>query len=286
MLLVLVPSALMVKLTVFTMVVFFMKRETPIVKQANRTMTSIQLCSHLLLFLFPWLPVITPLSPTTCIVEQVFLGIAFSITLSINISKSQKLYMIVTSKVIMSNTEILMTKASEWLIIMVALMINALIHLLSFINTQVTVKQKYFDQTLTKESYCSNEIMIYIQLFIAAILSLCNGVQGFRARKLPSRFQEANHVIYSSFISTVVFIAATATYFSQKSMVDRSFIVLLVTTVYNTAHFVLLYGYKLFIIVFRPHLNTKEVFKKKRLDKIGHDLVTGVHNVNMSGLRK
>ena len=261
-------SCLMTLMTLITMIVFFVKRETPIVKLANRTMTTIQLLNHLLLFVLPSLLFLMMMSPTICMLRQIFLGISFSITLSINISKSQKLYMIVTSKLRMSNTEILMTKASEWIIILVALIINALLHLLSFINKEVTVNLIYFDQTLTKEFYCSNDTMIYVQLFIAAALSLCNGVQGFRARKLPSRFQETNHVIYSSFISTVVFVAATAAYFSQNSMVDRSFIVLLVTTIYNTTHFVLLYGYKLFIVIFRPRLNTKEAFTKKRLNKI------------------
>ena len=186
MFLVLIPSVLMAVLTILTMIVFLTKRETPIVKQAIRTMTSIQLCSHLLLFLFPVLSVFVSLSPTTCIFDQVFLGMAFSLTLSINISKSQKLYMIVTSKLRMSNTEILMTKASEWLIILAALLINALLHLFFFINGTVTVQQKYFDQTLTKEFYCSNEIMIFVQLFVAAILSLCNGIQGFLAIRVIS----------------------------------------------------------------------------------------------------
>ena len=260
-------STVMALMTLMTMILFFVKRETPIVKLANRTMTTIQLLNHLLLFVLPSLLFLMT-SPSICMLRQPFLGVSFSITLSINISKSQKLYMIVTSKVRMSNTEILMTKASEWIIILVALIVNALLHLLSLINKEVTVDLIYFDQTLTKEFYCSNDIMVYIQLFIAAALSLCNGIQGFRARKLPSRFQETNHVIYSSFISTVVFVAATAAYFSRKSMVDRSFIVLLVTTIYNSVHFVLLYGYKLFIVIFRPHLNTKEAFTKKRLDNV------------------
>ena len=269
MLLVLIPSGLLTLLTLATMVTFLVKRDTPIVKLANRTMTTIQLISHLSLFVLPNIPIFIAKTSTTCMLGQIFLGMAFSLTLSINISKSQKLYMIVTSKIRMSNAEILITKASEWIIILAALIINASLNTLSFINDKVTVKQQYFDQTSTKEWYCSNSIMIYIQLFIAAVLSLCNGLQGFRARKLPSRFQETNHVIYSSFISSVVFVAATASYFSQRSMINRSFIILFVSVVYNMTHFLLLYGYKLFIVLFRPQLNTKESVNKKRLERIG-----------------
>ena len=186
--------------------------------------------------------------------------------------------MIVTSKIKMSHAEILMTKASEWLIILVAVILNMVLSLLYLLMSEgVHVEVKYFNESLTKERYCSNNIMIYLQLLLAVVLSICNGFQGFRARKLPSRFRETNHVIYSSFVSTVVFVASTAAYFSQKSMIDRSFIVLLVTTIYNATHFLLLYGYKLFIIILRPHLNTKEAFNRIRLEEIaGNNYVKSV----------
>ncbi|XP_066923119.1 uncharacterized protein [Clytia hemisphaerica] len=265
---ILAPSALLVIMTLLTMFVFLINRETPIVKLSNHKMTIIQLINHLLLFILPSF-VFFHTTTLMCIGRQILLGLAFSITLSINISKSQKLYMIVGSKIKMSPVEILMTKASEWLIIVIAIIINTVLNILYFFNSKrVTIEAKYFDNLLTKELYCSNNIMIYIQLLFAAVLSLCSGIQGFRARKLPSRFQETNHVIYSSFISTVVFVAATGVYFSQQSMVNRSFIVLLVTTIYNAAHFILLYGYKTFIIIFRPQVNTREAFNKMRLQEM------------------
>ena len=265
---ILIPSALMVILTLITMYIFLINRETPIVKLSNRRMTVIQLINHLSLFIIPSL-LFFHTTPSMCIGRQIFLGITFSITLSINISKSQKLYMIVGSTTIMSPVEILMTKASEWLIIIVATIINIVLSLLYFVMSKgVTIEVNYFDGSLTKELYCSNNTMIYVQLLYAAVLSLCNGIQGFRARKLPSRFQEANHVIYSSFISTVVFVAATVVYFSQQSMVDRSFIVLLVTILYNATHFLLLYGYKMFIMIFRPYMNTREAFNRIQLEEM------------------
>ena len=268
MLFIIAPAGFFALMTLFAMVLFLVKRESPIVKLANRKMTIIQLTAHLMLFIVPiFLHTYAPLPPI-CIGRQLFLGIAFSITLSINISKSQKLYMIVTSKLRMSKSEVLMTNASEWIIILVALVINILLQVLYFMQTGfngVAVLSKYFDSSVTKELYCSNQNMIYVQLLVATVLSLCNGIQGFRARNLPSRFQETNHAIYSSFISSVVFIAATPVFFTQESLVDRSFLILLVTIIFNATHFVLLYGYKMFVMVFRPHLNTKEAINKHRL---------------------
>ena len=135
-------------------------------------------------------------------------------------------------------------------------------------NQSVTIATKYHDASLNKELYCSNGTMIYAQLLMATVLSVCNGVQGFRARNFPSIYRETNHVIYSSFVSVVVFVAVTVAYLPNKKMLNRSFLVLLTIVVLSTTHFMLLYGYKMFVMVFKPHRNTKQAVAKKRLQKL------------------
>ena len=267
---IIIPSVLMSLLTMFTMVMFLVHRDTPIVLSANRKMTAIQLTCHLILFTAPTVLylLVDNTTPLICISRQVILGVGFTITISINISKSQKLHMIITKNVLMTRSEIIITNASEWLIIAVALFVNASLHVMSLVNKPVTVLTKYHDVSLTKEAFCSNDTMIYVQLLMATLLSVCNGVQGFRGRNFPSIYRETNHVIYSSFISVVVFVAVTVAYFTNEKMLNRSFLVLIVMVVVNTTHFVLLYGYKMFVMLFRQHQNTKQALAKKRLQKI------------------
>jgi len=262
------PSAIMLFLVGATMIVFYIKKKTPIVQSSNRRMTDVQLVAHALLFVIPNVIFFARVSSSICIARQVVLGFAFSITISINISKSQTLFMIVNKKVQMSRSEILLAKTSEWIIILGVLCVDALLHALAFTNKSVAIETKYHDAILIKEHYCSNGTMVYIQLLFASFLSACNGIQGFRARHLPSQFRETNHVIYSSFISLVVSISATGMYFSQTEEWRKELITLAVTLILNTVHFVLLYGYKMFIIIFRPQLNTNQVFAQKRLAKI------------------
>ena len=177
--------------------------------------------------------------------------------------------MIVQKKIRMSKSEILLAKASEYIVLVCVLCVDAMLHALAFINKSVTIETKYHDAVLIKEEYCSNSTMIYIQILFASFLAACNGIQGFRARHLPSEFRETNHVIYSSFVSLVVSIAATAMYFSQSLEWRKEFIVVIVTLVLNSVHFVLLYAYKMFIMVFHPQLNTKKAFAQKRMKKVG-----------------
>jgi len=265
----LAPSGLILGFVIGTAILFIVNRNTPIVLSANRQMTSIQLIVHSLLFVMPNVLFFTPATRLVCIGRQLLLGFAFSITISINISKSQKLYMIVGKNILMSKSEIMLTRASEWLIIVVVLIFNAVLHLFTFLQKAATVKVKYHDDLLIKEVYCTNSNIIYLQILFASFLAACNGVQGFRARKLPSHFKETNHVIYSSFISIVVSIAATALYFSQSQELRKEFLTLAVTIIFNTVHFVLLYGFKVYIMLFKPQLNTKKAFAQKRLEKVG-----------------
>ena len=261
------PSAFLAALAIFTIILFTVKRDTPIVLSANRKMTAIQLTTHLLLFSLPIL-LFLHTTPTMCLIRQIFLGISFSITISINISKSQKLHMIVGKQVRMAKSEIFLTNASEWFVILAVLLINALIHLMSFINKHVTVGTVYHNAALTKEEYCTNELSIFFQLLMVVVLSICNGIQGFRARNLPSRFRETNHVIYSSFISAVVFVASSVAYFTKNEISDRDFVVLVVALVFNATHFLLLYGFKVFVMVFMAEKSTRKAVEQKRLKKL------------------
>ena len=102
-------SFLLVILMTFTMIVFFVKRDTPIVLSANHKMSAVQLITHLLINIAPLLLIFDRLSQMKCALIQIVIGLGFSITVSVNISKTQKIFMIVSKQIIMSKSEILLT---------------------------------------------------------------------------------------------------------------------------------------------------------------------------------
>lgn len=257
-----VPASILCGLTVFTMIIFYLKRTTPIVRSSNSKMTIIQLCTHLLLFALLAYPHIFTHNDSTsiCIARQILLGISFSVTISINISKPQLVYTVQAKKLIRLNqSEKVMAEFTAWLIVIIACVINAVFHLytLAINNKSVSIETVYHGAPFVKEHHCSNDTLIYLQLIFAVLLSVCNGIQGFRVRNIPSNYQETNHVVYSSFVSAVVFIPFTILYFTSTRKTDISFIVMLETLIFNGTHFVLLYGYKVFVMVFQPEKNTR-----------------------------
>ena len=63
----------------------------------------------------------------------------------------------------------------------------------------------------------------------------------------------------------MVIFAASAIYFSQQYKVERLVVVCVVTIILNSVHFVLLYTYKVFIILFKSHLNTRNAANRQRM---------------------
>ena len=267
--LMLISGAIFVAI-LFTMLLFVIKKNTPIVLSSNRQMTILQLTMHLILAVVPlYLYVGEVKTARKCILRQLVIGISFTVTISVNISKTQKLFMIIQKKIVMSRSEILLTKASEWVIIIVMLLLNISIHLAKLFYSSFQVSTEYHDfPTLIKEHYCSNEMSIFLQIIFAGGLIVINGIQGIRGRKLPSQFRETNHVIYSSFISMVLIFSMVGIFLSRKYHTDKEIVVLVVTVLLNSVHFSLLYFYKVYVILFKPRLNSRDFVKQRRLNQM------------------
>ena len=144
-------------------------------------------------------------------------------------------------------------------------LVNISLHLYVLFYSPIRLLVEYHENPPVKEEYCSNVNSIFLQMVFAGGLIIANGIQGIRGRNLPSQFRETNHVIYSSFISIIVIFAASAIYFSQQHKVERLMVVCVVTIILNSVHFVLLYTYKMFIILFKSHLNTRRAVNQQRL---------------------
>ena len=262
---IIVPASILCGLTVFTMIIFCIKRTTPIVRSSNLEMTAVQLSTHLLLFaLLAYPHIFTHDDINSCIARQILLGISFTITISINISKPQLIYIVTGKRVRLNQSQRMKAGLTAWSIVIIACVVNTLFHLYTLVisNKSVSIETVYHEATFVKEHYCSNDTLIYVQLLFAVLLSVCNGVQGFRVRNIPSNYQETNHVIYSSFVSAVVFIPFTVLYFTSTKKIYISFIVMLETLIFNGTHFILLYGYKVFVMVFQAERNARSALRK------------------------
>ena len=260
-----VTSNLSLLLIISTMLIFVRYRDTPIVKQANRPMTALQLTSHLVLSILSIYLITVPPSTGQCFFTPIIAGLSLTTAVSINLAKTQKVYTIFRKKTHRHSVgQKRLLGLLDWVVVSILLGIDACILIISYSDLNPEIQYRYIESDFTKVVTCNNDTHTIIQLFFVLLIILTNGIQAIRARGLPSYFKETTHVIYSSFISVVLLIAATGIYFAQKGLVTKDKILVLSIQTLNILNFLLVYSYKLYIIMFKPNKNTTAAFNQKR----------------------
>ena len=252
----------------FTSLVFLKNRNTPIVKHANRPMTLLQLVSHLSLCVTSILLFVGRPTSFKCLLRPLITGLLFTVTVSVNLAKTQKLLVIFGSKRRHTHHEVKMIGMLEWIVVVFSLLLDVSLLVVSLTRGRAEVQYIYHDHTLVREMVCKNNTVLIIQLSYVLFLVLINGIQAVRSRTLPSHFKETTHVIYSSFVSILLLSGVCAVYFTQKQFVVKEAILVSATLALNALHFLLIYSYKIFIVLFRPSQNTLAAFNTKRANKI------------------
>ena len=237
------------------------------VKHANQNMTILHLSSHLILSTVPTIFFLGEPTIITCTLKPILVGICLTVSVSVNIAKTQKLNLIFSSKTVLSDRKKKRIDVMELVIISFLLTLDILIVIITFINRPIEVTFVYHQLDLIKELTCNNNEDIIVHLTFVLILVLANSIQAVRCRKLPSHFKETNHVIYSSFASIMILGTVAAIYFLQKKSTTKNLVLAFSIHALNTIHFVFIYSYKLYIMVFKPELNTRAAFNKKRQNK-------------------
>ena len=266
---VLVISVLCMIAIILTSAAFIKHRETPIVKHADRPMVLIQLTSHFFICLASILLFVGQPTRLKCLLRPILTGLLFTVTVSVNLAKTQKLQMIFNnSNRRLTHQEVKFIGILEWIVVLFSLLLDVSLLVVSMTSGEkIQVEYFYHEETLIKEIFCNNNTDLVIQLFFILILVLTNGIQAIRSRNLPSHFKETIHVIYSSFVSILLFSGVCAIYYTQHLFLVKEAILVFTLLALNALHFALIYCYKMFIMILRPSQNTLRAFNVKRAQK-------------------
>ena len=272
-------STLTVALVVFTSELFVKYKNTPVVRHTNLPMSVIQLSLHFVLSVSSFTLFVSYPGNVVCTLRPLVVGLCLTINAAVNIGKTQKLYVIFNAKTVHSASERRLVKRLDWLIIVMVILVDGAIFIVFNVSGNTGVLLTYHDEELVKEATCSNNIDIIIQLVFLLSLIFVNGVNAFKARRLPSHFKETTHVIYSSFTSVVSLSGLMAIYFTQRKMLAKEMVLMVFVIAVNLMHFLLIYSYKVFVIVFRPQQNTVQAFNAMRQAHLQKQFQTKWKNV-------
>lgn len=249
----------------FTIVVYAWKRHTPIVKISDRTFTFFHLWSLMIInIILPFVYIGKP-SILKCVSRPVAVGLLYNLNISIVLVKSNKMVQAFQSKIRITSSEIRQTTLTQWFVVLLNL-IGALM-LIIFLQQvhPAAVHHKLNFKTMLRLEYCSNEGHLNVFNAFLIVIQLACMIQAFRCRKVPDHLNEVTSILYLSFITTVSSTILYPIYFFQKNRLDASLVHFSIFTCNNGFILCLLYSRNVFVLLFRPHLNTTHHFRQQQM---------------------
>lgn len=254
-------------ITVLVLGLFVKHHKSPIVKINNRRLTYNLLISLLLGFLCPLLQIGHP-EKVTCILRRIAFGIIFVMTLSAVLAKTVTVVLAFKSTQPGSPMKSWVGKRPACCIILLCNMFEAIICIV-----QLTI----FPPFPEADMHSSNEeitmgctqpslIIISSEMLYWSFLAIVFFTVAFLARNLPDAFNEAKFISFSMIVFSSVWLGYIPVFLLTKGK-NRAVMKTLSMLASSAAMLVCMFFPKCYIILWRPHLNSREQVKIRKLKK-------------------
>ncbi|EDV25794.1 uncharacterized protein TRIADDRAFT_2811, partial [Trichoplax adhaerens] len=249
-------------LLVFILIVYIRYENTPIVKASNKVMSYLQLFSVILLF-FLAASYQFEVSTSLCWLQYTMTGTAFPLCNACLLAKTKHVADVFSAS---SNIRRVRNRSKgQWykslIQILFVFSITAIAMIVWLIFGIIDPPQAIYDYRYENQVYvrCTTRLHLGLGIVIGYTLILATicTILAWKTRKLPDNFNEARYVFICSFSILVIVALSVPGYYSTVGLVQSAFASIAVIT-FGLATLLLLFVPKVYTILFRPDLNTRE----------------------------
>ena len=246
--------------TLCFLAVFLFYKNTPIVKTSNFRLSVCQIILHLIINIHMAMTILEQ-KKWICFTHSIAGGYFLRFIMSVYIIKTNQLLTIFQSSVKIKKTVGLTLKEAAFPVVYNAASIFVdVIYLALYHNYEYGIYQT--NGSLFIYNYCQMTSYFYIGTIFLIVLSIICSAQAFLARKLPANFNETYYIFLGMFTTTILLVLSIPLNGSFSHDGQKIFVNSIVIYFANMALISIAYGYKIHIILFQKHRNTKEAFQR------------------------
>ena len=269
-------SLLCCAVAMITSAIFIRARDTPIGKSVDLKLTCIQLASITSIYVSFVVLYIGKPSYWKCFLRPIVISTLNNISVSIALIKIQTLLNIFNHRIKIEKHAVRESLMKHFFFIFVAITINTAIFVVTVYHRKPEVVSKRNLAMLENEIMCDIGIHFNITTVFTILMYCACFVQAYRGRNLPSLFYEAMTMVYMSFIAVLTLSVTIPIHHFQKTGIGMMTVQWVGMATHHLTVMFLLYGKKVFVVLFKPETNTKEYFRERTFEQMQKESVTRI----------
>ena len=253
-------SVIGISIVIFIIVIYIILWDSHVIKSSSRELSIIQLTSLLVLFCLPVIEYF-PRTANLCISRTLVFGSCLSTVIAVIVVKTYRLARIFdgrfsrVSKFFQNKYQITLVYSFVFL----QLTVSALWFLCKRTKTEIVIIKASLSYHVT--CGINSETIFWIVSSYIFLLALLSGYMAFRVRKLPENYNEAQFICLSMFTACILWLIYIPLYLSLHG-VSAVLAFLSINNTSTLAVLLILYAYRLYIVLFCPQMNCKEYYHK------------------------